>query len=79
MAHINKVLRSVETPDGDHCVDLFQRPDGTYGFEEYRRDVEDEGGWFPVGFYADEVYPSEDAALEKAMESVAWLRNVTGR
>jgi hypothetical protein len=75
MAHVNKVLRSIEMPDGGHCVDVFVRPDGTFGFEEYRRDEEDGRGWFPVGFFADEVFSSEDQALEKAMESVPWLRD----
>lgn len=35
----NKVLRSVETPDGDRCVDIFRRPDGTFGFAVFRREV----------------------------------------
>lgn len=73
MAHVNKVLRSIETLDGGRCVDVFVRPDGTFGFEEYRRDEEDSRGWFPVGFFADEVFSSEDHALEKAMDSVPWL------
>ena len=48
MAHANRVLRSIETDDGGRCVDLFARPDGTFGFEEYRRigsmkDVKEQG------------------------------------
>ena len=35
------VLSSIETPDGGRCVDLFRTPDGSFGFEEYRRDAED--------------------------------------
>jgi len=27
----------------DRCVDVFARPDGTFGFEEFRRDPEDMG------------------------------------
>jgi hypothetical protein len=37
------VFDSVENDHHDRCVDLFQRPDGTWGFEEFRRDVEDAG------------------------------------
>jgi hypothetical protein len=44
MAHANRVLRSIETDDAARCVDLFVRPDGTFGFEEYRRDIEDGRG-----------------------------------
>jgi hypothetical protein len=32
----------------DRCVDLFLRPDGSYGVEEFRRDVEDGGVRTPV-------------------------------
>ena len=74
MAHENKVLRCIETPDGGRCVDLFVRPDGTFGFEEYRRDSEDGRGWFPIGFHQDEVFLSEADALKAALLSVAWLK-----
>jgi len=35
----NLVLRSIESDLGNLCVDIFLRPDGTYGFEEFRRDA----------------------------------------
>ncbi len=76
MSHINKVLRSIETPDGGRCVDLFVRPDGTYGFEEYRRDQEDGRGWFPIGFHSEQVYESEASALDAATQRVSWLNGV---
>ncbi len=63
MAHANKVTRSIETPDGTRCVDLYRRPDASFGFEEYRRDPEDGRGWFPIGFHADSAFPTEAAAL----------------
>ncbi len=74
MAHENKVLRSIETPDGGRCVDLFVRPDGTFGFEEYRRDSEDGRGWFPIGFHHAEVFASEADAMEAALQAVPWLK-----
>ena len=30
------VFASIENPQHDRCVDLFRRPDDTYGFEEFR-------------------------------------------
>ena len=39
------VFSSVENLEHDRCVDLFSRPDATFGFEEFRRDVEDRGDW----------------------------------
>src|SRR5581483_5013905 len=57
------VLASLENCEHDRCVDLFRRPDGTFGFEEFRRDVEDAGAWTPVQFQAGRVFPTRDAAL----------------
>lgn len=76
MAHENKVVRSIETPEGSRCVDIFRRPDASFGFEEYRRDTEDGYGWFPTGFYANGLYETEAAALERALATVAWLEQV---
>ena len=76
MAHANKVTRSIETPEGGRCVDLFHRPDGSFGFEEYRRDPEDGSGWFPIGFHAEAVFATEAAALTEARQRVDWLSMV---
>ena len=76
MALANKVTRSIETPDGGRCVDLFPRADASFGFEEYRRDPEDGSGWFPIGFHADSAFPTEAAALAEARRRVAWLAMV---
>jgi hypothetical protein len=67
------VFESVENRDHDRCVDFFARPDGTYGFEEFRRDVEDNGAWTPVEYFSSAVYPSRAAAAAAASEAVAWL------
>ena len=73
MAHANKVTRSIETPDGGRCVDLFRRADASFGFEEYRRDPEDAGGWFPICRHGEASYPTGAAALAEARRRVAWL------
>jgi hypothetical protein len=73
MAHANKVTRSIETPDRGRCVDVFRRPDASFGFEEYRRDPEDTGGWFAIGFHGEATFVTEAAALAEARRRVAWL------
>jgi len=78
MSRANRVLTSIETEDGARCVDIFVRADGTFGFEEYRRDVEDGRGWFLVGHYSQDMYASQDAALATALLKVAWLADVVG-
>ena len=67
------VFTSVENFDHDTCVDLFSRPDGSFGFEEFRRDPEDRGEWTPVKYYSNSAYGSQEAALAAAMQVVEWL------
>lgn len=67
------VFRSIENADHDRCVDLFKRPDGTFGFEEFRRDVEDAGRWTPVQGYAALSYRDHRAAQAAAINAVLWL------
>jgi len=67
------VFNSIETDDGTRCVDLFFRPDGTYGFEEFRRDPEDAGAWTPVQYFSGAVFASKEEALAAAAKAVVWL------
>ena len=67
------VLVSLETDDGLRCVDLFRRPDGTYGYEEFRRDPEDCGVWTPVTFASGLSYPTLEAVRSAAVTAVRWL------
>ncbi len=67
------VITSIDNPEHDRCVDVFARPDGSFGFEEFRRDVEDCGAWTPVQFYAGVEYSAAGEALAAAERNVAWL------
>ncbi len=67
------VFISIENFEHDRCVDLFARPDGSYGFEEFRRDAEDRGEWTPVRYYSGRIYASREAAFAAAIRSVTWL------
>ena len=60
----------------DRCVDIFKRPDGTFGFEEFRRDPEDMGGWTPIAYYSVREFGTEAEALAGARETVPWLSEV---
>jgi hypothetical protein len=73
------VFVSVENPEHDRCVDIFSRPDGTFGFEEFRRDVEDGGQWTPVQYYSGVSYLSSAAVLETAEQHVPWLADMLGK
>lgn len=69
----NKVLKSIHNETTERCVDFFVRVDGTFGYEEFRRDYEDGGGWFSLNLYSSQVFVSIDKALEQAKEYVDWL------
>ncbi|MEM7742520.1 MAG: hypothetical protein AAF409_02315 [Pseudomonadota bacterium] len=73
MAHKHTVTDSVEAPGGQVCVDIFRRPDGTWGFEEYRRDPEDPHGWRQIGYHDHQVFADEAAARASAAASLGWF------
>ena len=70
------VLTSLETEDGARCVDLFRRPDSTFGYEEFRRDPEDRGAWTPVRFASGLSYASFEKARAAATAAVVWLADL---
>jgi len=67
------VLQSIENAQHDRCVDVFTRQDGSFGFEEFRRDAEDARAWTPVSYFSGQRYASEGAAVAGATRQVAWL------
>ncbi|REG51281.1 hypothetical protein B0G80_7773 [Paraburkholderia sp. BL6669N2] len=73
------VLDSIENDEHNRCVDLFLRSDSTYGFEEFRRDVEDGGAWTPVQYYSGAVFASKEEALDAAKKTVVWLADRVAR
>jgi hypothetical protein len=70
------VLSSPSTPAVDRCVDVFKRPDGTFGFEEFRRDPEDMGSWTPIAYYSGRRFATEGDAIDAALVAVPWLSAV---
>jgi hypothetical protein len=67
------VVESIENPQHDRCVDVFTRLDGSFGFEEFRRDAEDAGAWTPVSYFSGLRYASKGEVLADAGRQVAWL------
>ncbi|MDF1792198.1 MAG: hypothetical protein P1U88_09830 [Thalassobaculaceae bacterium] len=73
------VFDSVENREHDRCVDLFSRPDGSFGFEEFRRDPEDGGVWTPVQYHSALRFVTAESAKDAASETVSWLLEALGR
>ncbi len=72
------VFASVENAEHDRCVDIFSRPDKSFGFEEFRRDVEDGGAWTPTDYFSGKSFETAQAAYAAAEKSVFWLAEVLG-
>jgi hypothetical protein len=68
-----QVLASVENAEANRCVDIFMRGDGSFGFEEYRRDPEDGGQWTLVAYHSYRVYATRDEARAAAGQIVGWM------
>ena len=54
-------------------VDIFQWPDATFGFEEFRRDLEDNAGWLALGHHAHLVFADIKSAKDAAIQHIYWL------
>jgi hypothetical protein len=65
------LVASHQTADAGRCVDIFSRPDGTFGFEEFRRDPEDMGVWTPVSYYSGLEFATEADATAAARHARA--------
>jgi len=70
---LGTVVQSVNLNGETICVDFFQRQDGTFGYEEYRRDVETGEGWFPIGFYSGNIFSTIQLAKDHAIRQIGWL------
>lgn len=79
MAHTNKVVRSINLDGETICVDIFARPDGTYGFDEFRRDHEDGRGWYSIGHYGSTEFKRSGEGLIEARKTVPWLNDVMSK
>lgn len=73
MAHKNKVIQSINAPDGFVCVDVFCRSDGSFGFDEFRRDPEDNRGWYSIGHHGSLKFATQEEARAKAKETINWF------
>ena len=68
------VIDSINSEDNQYCVDFFERADGTFGFEEYRRDVEDYNQWFKIGCFGALLFTTKRSAIDAALKHIIWLK-----
>ena len=72
-----RVVDSVENAERDRCVDTFVRDDGSYGFQEWRREPEDPGRWYRTGYHSHAVFADADLARRAARAAIAWFAHMT--
>jgi hypothetical protein len=73
------VFVSHQTSEADRCVDIFWRPEDSFGFEEFRRDPEDMGAWTPIAYFSGREFSTEAEATEAAKQAVPWLSSLLDR
>ena len=74
MSDMNIVRKTFTTIDGLRKAAIFERPDGTFGFEELAFGG-DEDVWFPVGKYSTAIVDSLEHAISEAKDRIPWLSN----
>ena len=68
-----RVIASFEHADATHCVDVFLREDGRFGYEEFRAETDGGARWQSMARYGALAYDSGAAALAAAQQTVRWL------
>lgn len=68
-------LSSFEDRFRSLCVNVFVREDGTFGFEEFRSDLDGGGRWQSLGKYSQLSFAAGEDALDEARRRVAWLED----
>ncbi|HEX6732171.1 MAG TPA: hypothetical protein VF074_19285 [Pyrinomonadaceae bacterium] len=66
------IKKTFLSSDGLRKVEIFQRDDQSFGFEELEFGVE-ENSWYPVGHYSLAFIDSLDHAIREAQVRIGWL------
>ena len=67
------VTHSVDNQEQTRCVDIIQDLNGTFRFQEWRREPEDISGWFLILDSSPKTYPTALEAIIAAKQSIAWF------
>lgn len=72
------VKKTIVHPDGKRKVEVFQRADGSFGFEELHWRT-DEGCWCPFGKYSTAFVDTIEHVLQEVRGRVAWVDDVVAK
>ena len=68
-----KVVKSIHDINGILCVDILSNKYNKFSFKSFRRDPEDNSGWYPYGPESFFSYNSCQEAEEAAKLIVPWM------
>jgi hypothetical protein len=68
-----QVVKTIHDQGNERKVQVFQREDGTFGFEEWKWSRE-ENCWMPLPKQITSVIDTLEHAQEEAKERIPWLR-----
>jgi len=56
MENKRSVIKSIHNNNQTQCIDIFPQHNGNFAFQEFRRDIEDPGQWFPVSSLTENLF-----------------------
>ena len=73
----DKTLQTYPSPDGKRWIELRQRPDGMFYFQEFYEAIEDIPGYGPQNYtspgFASGLYETFEAAESDLIKMTPWL------
>ena len=69
---MNVVRKTFTTLDGSRKAEIFERADGTFGFEELAY-ADHEAAWLPFGKYSVAIIDSMYRAISEVIGRIAWV------
>ena len=70
------VIQSINNDESNLCIDFFTRNNGTFGYEEYRKDPENTSDWYKIGYFTYKIFSSKDEAYNDALKTISWLNKI---
>ena len=67
------VLRSINDPTEQFCVDIIKNDTGLCCYKCFRRDLEDNCGWFSFGPESGFSFRTPEVAFAAASLEIVWL------
>jgi hypothetical protein len=68
-----QIVKTIRHSQGSRKVEIFRRPGGTFGFEEFKWLPDPENCWVPSGKCSTAVIDTLDNALKEVEGRVPWV------